>query len=58
MYFSLTDDHPGRMCANPDCPNPDFPMTQEPGTTGPRRKYCCYDGRLHAHYVNSTKTAS
>jgi hypothetical protein len=55
MYFSLTGDHTGRMCANPDCPNPDFPMTQEPGTTGPRRKYCCYDCRMHAHYVNSTK---
>ncbi len=55
MFFALTGDHTGRMCANPDCPNPDFPMHREEGKTGPTRKYCSYDCRMHAHYVNSVK---
>jgi hypothetical protein len=60
MFFALTGDHTGRMCANPDCPNPDFPMhrTARPDgkkDTGPRRKYCSVDCRMHAHYVNKTK---
>jgi hypothetical protein len=60
MFFALTGDHTGRMCANPDCPNPDFPMhrTARPDgkkDTGPRRKYCSVDCRMHAHYINRTK---
>ncbi len=60
MFFALTGDHTGRMCANPDCPNPDFPMhrtTRPDGKkdTGPQRKYCSVDCRMHAHYVNKTK---
>jgi hypothetical protein len=56
FFWLLTADKGDQRCENPECPNGDFVIAREPGKTGPRRKYCSDECRMHAHYLRTTKS--
>jgi hypothetical protein len=61
MFFALTGDHTGRVCANPDCPTPNFSWKRGEDyinggkARGRQRRYCSDECRMHAHYLQTTK---
>jgi hypothetical protein len=55
FFLLLTADKGDQQCENPDCPDLNPVIIREPGTTGPRQRYCNDKCRTHAHYINKTK---
>lgn len=61
MFFAVTGDHTGRLCANRDCPTPNFSWKRGEDfvnggkARGRQRQYCSNECRMHAHYLRTTE---